>query len=179
MAIIAGGEAIKITGLKEVQRTLYAYSQQLGDKVVLGALRKGAQLIRRAAIANLDSTTKIKTGRLRKGFRIIKSKQFRGTFSGDMIGVYLTIAKKKKDDPYYGRFLEDGWSPHGVRIGPRSAIRAAFGSRTGRKTQPGNPKIDGRHFIENAWNEKRESAVNLIVQSATAAADLLAKKLNL
>src|SRR5574340_25205 len=125
-------EAIKITGLREVQKKLYEYSQRLGDRVVLGALRAGANLMKRTIIAEVP----VRTGKLKKGFKISKSKIHRGKMSTDMIGVYLTL-RTGKNAPFYGRFINDGWNTHGKRTGDHAPIRARFGQRTGRKTLPG------------------------------------------
>jgi HK97 gp10 family phage protein len=141
-------ETITITGLREVQRKLYSYSQQLGDRVVIGALRQGANLVRKQAQANAP----VKTGLLKRSIRVSRSKIHNGKKSDGMIGVYISVRKAA----YYAGFQEDGW-------------------RAGKKKK----QIPGRKFIERAFIDKREEAVNLIVRSATSAADLLAVKLGL
>src|SRR5688500_14553958 len=118
---------ITITGLREVQKRLYSYSQRVGDRVVLGSLRVGANHIKKAAQANAP----VKTGLLRrKGIVVRNSKIHRGRSSTDMIGVYLTIAAKKKTDPFYGRFQETGW-------------------------KAGKRNVPGKGFIDKAFLEKR------------------------
>ncbi len=168
-------ESITITGLKETQRSLYRYSQQLGDRVVLGSLRQGANLVKRAAQSNAP----FESGKLKKGIRVYKSKIHRGRMSNDLIGVYISIAHKKKDDPYYGRFQEDGWNTHGARKGSRLSITSLFGARTGRKTQRGKTDVPGKKFIEQAWLANRAEAVELIRRSAIAGAEVLARKMGL
>ena len=140
-------ESIKVTGLREVQRTLFSFSQQLGDRVVIGSLRQGANLMKRVARGNAP----FKTGKLKRGIRVAKSKIHRGKSSTDMIGVFLQIRTKKKNDPFYGRFQEAGWNTHGPRGGARSAIRAAFSSRTGRQTQRGRTNVPGKEFLHRAF----------------------------
>ena len=142
-------ETITVTGLKDVQRKLYAYSQQLGDRVVLGALRQGANLVKRAAQSNAP----IRTGKLKRGIRVSRSKIHRGRMSGDLIGVYLSL-RKGKDGPFYGRFQEDGW-------------------------RAGKTLVPGKKFIDQAFIDKRAEALDLIVRTSTAGADLLARKLGL
>jgi HK97 gp10 family phage protein len=144
-------ETITITGLREVQRKLYSYSQQLGDRVVLGALRQGANVVRKQAQANAP----VKTGLLKRSIRVSRSKIHNGKKSDGMIGVYLSV-RKGKSGAYYAGFQEDGW-------------------RAGKKKK----LIPGKKFIERAFLDKREEAVNMIVRSATSAADLLAVKLGL
>jgi HK97 gp10 family phage protein len=142
-------ETITVTGLREVQRQLYSYSQQLGDRVVLGALRQGANVVKKAAQDNAP----IKTGKLKRGIRVTRSKIHRGKSSKDMIGVYLSI-RKGKGGPFYGRFQEDGWKA-GKRIVP------------------------GKKFVDRAFNTKKEEAVSVIVRAATSAAEVLARKAGL
>lgn len=181
-------ETITVTGLDEVQKRLYSYSQQLGDRVVLGALRQGANLVKKAAQANAP----VLSGTLKqRGIVVRKSKIHRGKSSKDLIGVYLTIAGKKKsdpayrtkDDPYYGKFLETGWNTRGksndLRYSKRIrgfTRRSVGGSRV---TQRGRTDVPGRHFIDRAFESNKEQAVELIGRSAIAASDVLARKVGL
>lgn len=142
-------ETITITGLKDVQKSLYKYSQQLGDRVVFGALRQGANLIRR----EIQKQVPVKTGLLKKGFVVKRSKIHRGRLSTDMIGMYLAL-RKGKTAPFYGRFQNDGF-------------------------QAGKTKVPGKHFVQNAFESNKQSAVRLIVSNAEAGAVVLARKVGL
>lgn len=142
-------EAITVHGLKEVQKKLYSYSQQLGDRVVYGALRQGANLVRRA----IQKEVPVRTGKLKKSFIVSRSKIHRGRLSTDMIGLYLTI-RKGKNSAYYGRFINDGW-------------------------QAGKTKVQGKHFMEKAFEANKEASARLIIRTATAGASLLARKVGL
>lgn len=171
---------ISVTGLKETQKILYSYSQKLGDFVVYKALRAGAGIIKKEIEANAP----VKTGKLKRGFVIRRSKIHRGKSSKDMIGVYISI-RKGKDAPYYGKFQEDGWhakGPSSQGIGKkvdRYLIRKGFGSGTGRKTQGSGTIVPGKKFIDRAFLEKRAEAVELIRRTAIAGADVLARKVGL
>jgi HK97 gp10 family phage protein len=161
---------VKTTGLQEAQKAIYSYGQQFGDFVIYKSLRAGANVVLREARANAP----IKTGKLKKGIVIMKSRINNGKKS-PLLGMTITI-RKRKQDPFYGRFQEDGWNTRGKRVGSRAAIVAAFGSRTGRKTQPGKTDVPGKKFIENAFTSKQGESVNMIVTTATTAADLLARR---
>lgn len=144
-------ETITVTGLRETQRALYSVSQQLGDKVVLGSLKLGANLVKRQAQINVP----VRTGRLKRlGIRVGNSRFHRGKSSKDMIGVFLTISRRKRDRTYYGWFQEQGY-------------------RAGRTTVP------GKRFLDAAWLAKRTEAVELIRRSAIAGAEVLARKTGL
>ena len=170
-------ETIEVRGLKEVQKALYSYSQQLGDRVILAALRQGANLVKKAAVANAPKNT----GALKKSLRVSRSKIHRGKMSGDMIGVYLTIRKgggrKDPKDAFYGRWIESGWNVRGKRISGRSASRSS--SNRGRKSAPGARDVTGLKFIERAFLANRESAARLIVQAAERGAEIVAQKTGL
>lgn len=140
---------ITVTGLKEVQKSLYSYSQQLGDRVIYGALRQGANLMRKA----VQSEVPVRTGKLKKSFVVRRSRIHRGRLSSDMIGLYLTI-RKGKNSAYYGRFINDGW-------------------------QAGKTKISGQRFMEKAFEANKERAASLIIRNAEAGATLLARKVGL
>lgn len=173
-------EVIKVSGLKETQRALYSYSQQLGDRVMLSALRQGANLVKRAA----QQAAPYRTGTLKRGLRVSRSKIHRGKGAG-MIGVYLSLRKgkgrKDKNDPFYGRWQEDGWNARGKtgKKGARQAIVEAFGSRSGRKSQPGRSAIAGKKFIKNAYEQNRIAAAQLIIQSAEQGAEVVKRNLGL
>lgn len=160
---------------------MYSYSQQLGDRVVLGALRQGANLVKKAAQANAP----VKTGLLKtRGIVVRKSRIHRGKSSQDMIGVYLTIASKKKTDPFYGKFQETGWVPRGKPNMLRPSFRKGLGFTrraigSSRVTRAGGARVPGKLFIDQAFLEKREQAAELIRQSAIAASDVLARKVGL
>ena len=143
-------DAITITGLKEVQKSLYAYSQQLGDRVVRGALRQGANHVLRG----IRDLAPVKTGLLkRRGFRVANSRIHNGRMSSSLIGVYISL-RKKKGDPFYGRFQNDGF-------------------------QAGNTKVPGKGFVERAFAARKEPAVQLIVQSAEAGAAVVKRNLGM
>lgn len=142
---------IVVTGLREVQRSLYSYSQQVGDRVVRGALRVGANRIKKAAQAYAP----VKTGALkRRGIVVRNSKIHRGKSSKDLIGVYITIAAKKKTDPFYGKFQETGW-------------------------KAGKRRVHGKGFIDRAFNQKKLEAVEVTRRSVLAASQVLARKVGL
>jgi hypothetical protein len=141
---------ITVSGLREVQKSLYAYSQQLGDRVVRGALRQGANYVLRG----IREMVPVKTGLLkRRGFRVANSRIHNGRLSSSLIGIYIGL-RKGKSDPFYGRFQNDGF-------------------------RAGSTKVPGKGFVERAFNERKQAAVQLIVQSAEAGADVVKRKLGM
>ena len=154
-------EAITITGLKEVQKTLYGFSQQLGDRVVRGALKVGANYvlkgIKKLAPRGPDRIVdhvSIKGGALkRRGFKVANSKIHNGRFSTSMIGVWVGI-KRGKNDPFYGRFQNDGW-------------------------QAGKTKVPGKQFVQRGFESRKDAAVELIVRAAEAGAEVVKRKVGL
>lgn len=120
-------ETIRVDGLKELERRLLALGEEYGyraaAKPVRAALRKGAQVIQRAAVANV----RVKTGTLKEN--IIVTSQ--GRAKPGLIDVKVTVrAKAKAYKPnarnrkngriganytdygplFYARFLEFGTS---------------------------------------------------------------------
>ena len=143
-------QALTITGLKETQKALYAYSQALGDRVVRGALRQGANYV----LKGIKDGVPVKTGLLkRRGFRVANSRIHNGRMSSSMIGVYVSL-RKKKDDPFYGRFQNDGFTV-------------------------GKTKVPGKGFVQMAFNERKDIAVQLIVRAAEAGAEVVKRKVGL
>jgi HK97 gp10 family phage protein len=172
---------LKVSGLKEVQRSLYSYSRQLGDKVVFQALLEGAKLMQKKARANAPK----KTGRLRRGI-IVKKSRINNGKRNDLLGVYMTLrtGKGKADpkDAFYGRFQEDGWNVKGASRtskGQRAEIVARFGKRTGRKTLPGNRDIPGKKFMRNAFDSTKEASAQLIIAATERGSEILKRRLGL
>ena len=167
-------DVIKVNGVSELNKALYSFSQQLGDKVALAALREGANLVRKT----LKDIVPVRTGKLRKGFIVARSKIHSGRQSGDMIGVYLTLRKGTKaraakggraareanPSPFYSRFLNDGWKP---------------GKRGKKSGFDGRQKVPGLRFVQSAFEGQKHAAVRVIIQSAEAGAAVLAKKTGL
>jgi HK97 gp10 family phage protein len=145
---------VKITGLKEAQKALYSYSQQMGDRVVRAALRQGANLVLKQARANAPK----RTGALKKALRVANSKINNGRKRKGVIGLYLSIRRGKgRGDPrdaFYGKFVESGW-------------------------QSGQTKVAGQKFVERAYLSQRENAAKLIAQSAIRGAEIVARRTGL
>jgi len=143
-------DVITVSGLQEVQRTLYAYSQQMGDRVVRMALRQGANHVLRG----IRDGVPVKTGLLkRRGFRVANSRIHNGRRESELIGVYLSL-RKGKGDPFYGRFQNDGFTV-------------------------GRTKVPGKGFVQRAFEERKGAAVQLIIQSAEAGAESVKRRLEL
>lgn len=152
---MADGITIEIKGIRETQRALYAYSQQLGDRVILGALNQGARLVQREARRRAP----VLTGTVKRGIVVRKSKIYSPRRGGNQLGVYLTLrrgrGRKDKKDAFYGRFVEDGYISRG-----------------------GNA-IPAKQFIKGAFQSMRENAVRLIVLSVESGAEIVKRKVGL
>lgn len=170
--------SIEVKGIKEVQKALYGYSQQLGDKVVLGALRQGINVIAKKA----KSVVPVKTGRLKRAIVVRKSKINNGKLSTSLIGMYMTIrtGKGKKDpkDGFYGRFLEDGWNVRGKNA-TKTERGARFEGRKTRKTQRGKTDVPGRYFIKGSFIVVRNQAVAAFAAALRAGAEVVKRKVGL
>lgn len=139
-------EAITITGIAETSKKLKALSSKLGNKVVLGALRKGAAVIRK----DVQQRVPVRTGKLKRGFVIKRSKIHRGRRPGEAIGIFLAL-RKGKAAPFYGRFLNDGY-------------------------KAGKTIVPGLNFIQKSFDANKSKVVKVIVDSAEAGIAKLAKR---
>jgi len=101
------GIGIKVDGLQQVQKDLYRYSQQLGDRVTRTAMREGAKVTLKEA----RRLAPRRAGKLRRNITIKNSRIHNGRRSKNTIGVYIAIRKKA----FYGRFLNDGYKSRGGR----------------------------------------------------------------
>jgi len=148
-------ESIEVKGLRETQKALYAYSRQLGDRVIFASLRQGANLVLRQARANAP----VRTGALRRALTVKKSKIHNGRRIVGSLGVYLSLRKGKgrKDakDAFYGRIIEGDWTSRGKR------------------------KVPGKRFVQRAYQAQQANAARLITQSAIRGAEIVARRTGL
>lgn len=169
--------AITVTGLQEVQKALYSYSQQLGDRVIRGALRQGANYVLKGIRLEISASIKDKTGALRKrGFRVANSRIHNGKLSSSMIGIYISL-RKKKGDPFYGRFQNDGWVPNGGKAAKGGTARRTRQREA--RLAAGGKRVPGKQFVQNSFASRREHARQLIIRSAQAGAEVVARKVGL
>lgn len=143
-------DAISFTGLRETEKAIYAYGRQIGDRVVRGALRQGANYV----LKGIREAVPVRTGLLRRrGFRVANSRIHNGRAGAALIGIYITL-RKGKGDPFYGRFQNDGFTV-------------------------GTTKVPGKGFVQRTFEARRNAAVDLIVRSAEAGADAIKRNLGL
>jgi HK97 gp10 family phage protein len=143
--------SIDIHGLVETQRAIYEFSQKLGDRVTLLALRAGANFM----LKKVRAAEPVKTGRLKRA-TVVKTSRLNQRRRNGKVGVYLTVKKgKKKDDPkgaYYGYFVEQGY-------------------------QKGAAVIAGKQFVKNTFNANKNEALTLIVSAIEQGGERLIQQL--
>jgi HK97 gp10 family phage protein len=163
---------IEIHGLREIQDKIRQLPVKIGRKVVYGALRKGAAVVRKAAQQNAP----VRSGTLRKGFRV--SRIHRGP---EKFGVYLTLKKGKgrsdKNDPFYGRWVESGY-----RVGKKTVkVKVARSDRPGRTrtVRRGEREIPGQYFVRRALQAQSQAAIDAIVAEADTKTQQLIRDMGL
>jgi len=136
---MADGVEIDIRGLAETQRALYDFSDRLGDRVTLLALRAGANYL----LKKVRAAAPVKTGRLKRAAIVANSRINRRRVNGK-VGVYFTIKKgKKRTDArgaYYGKFVENGY-------------------------KKGNTVVPGRNFVKATFEANKEQALDIVLKS--------------
>jgi len=170
---MADGIEMKLTGIEGVQKALFSYSQQLGDRVTLASLSVGARFVQRT----VKQTAPKRTGRLARAIVVKRSKINSPKRGSNKIGVFLAIrrGKGKKDpkDGFYGAWVERGYNVRGKSRG------GAGGRGKGRKSLPGKRDIPGQFFMRNSFNRTKIAAVDLIVRAFIAGAEVVKRKVGL
>lgn len=149
---------VKVEGLKEINDRLTQLPNKLAKKVINKAMRAGARIIRDRAKA----LTPVRTGALKRN--IVSKRGLRryddGLEARLIIGVRhgkvrdapttyitkpgkkkvrkLTAYDKRKQDPYYFRFQELGY------------------------TQRDGTKVEGKKFLQNALDQSGQRAINKV-----------------
>lgn len=111
-------ETVKIEGLKELDRALKELPLKIQGNILRGAVRAGAQVIRKDAMARAP----VDKGKLKRNIRIQRSRKSTNTSEKATVGVR---ARGKKDDPsnaYYWKFVELGTS----KMAAHPFLRPAF-----------------------------------------------------
>jgi len=132
-------DGIDIRGLAETQRTLYQFSERLGDRVTLLALRAGANYM----LKKVREAAPVKTGRLKRA-TVVKNSRLNRRRRNGKVGVYLVVSKgKRRTDTkgaWYGRFVEGGY-------------------------KRGNTQIAGRKFVSATLSSNKQQALDITLQA--------------
>jgi HK97 gp10 family phage protein len=177
---------IDIRGIAETQRALYQFSEKLGDRVILRALRAGANSMRK----QIRDAAPVKTGRMKRATVVATSKIHRRRRDG-VVGVYITVRPgKSRTDPkgaYYARFVEHGFKRGSRQIGTKEAIRSGVvtedqhaaaleraneqrrnsrsRARVRVRYRGGGTAVPARHFISNTFESSKEQSLNIIINA--------------
>jgi HK97 gp10 family phage protein len=138
--VSADGTRFKLVGGDELFRRLHELPAKVAKTIGRRALRDGAKEILLQAKANVP----VRSGRLKKSLKVRAGKQRKK----ETISVLVSTGKKWfTGDTFYGAFVE-------------------FGHRFGRR-RLGNSrrKVDGKRFVERAYEERREAAATRVLDS--------------
>ena len=159
---------VEIHGLRELRDKMALLSDRVQKRVILQSLRVGANIVKKAGQDNAP----VRTGNIRRGFRIINSKIHR---AAPQIGLFLAIKRKKKsrggradpNDPFYARWVEDGYHV-GKKTGQKRTFVHQGGFRRGRQFTRfiREKEIPGQHFLQRAYDSTKSSALQAIVADA-------------
>lgn len=186
-------EVRRLEGVEDLTEALAALPAELVSRrggVVLAALRKGAQVVRRQIITNArgvigrpgkDGRPSQSAGTLVKSFRTSRmTKVGRGVLQGLMPGVdgeQVAVWPRGKKGQYKARrttaqtpqvanWLERGTDSEQIRARRLKGGPAARPKR--RKTKPARRKMAARPFIGPAFASTREQALSVVVRELQA-----------
>lgn len=116
--------SVQVTGLKELERSLFAMSSKVRTKAIRSALAGGSQIVKKEAIAKVP----VKTGTLKKAIyvkRMSKPNPFREAY---IVGVrHGKKLRKAGMDAFYWSFIEFGHKDRaGKAVSPQPFIVPAF-----------------------------------------------------
>jgi hypothetical protein len=175
------GVEIDIRGLAETQRSIYEFSEKLGDRVTLLALRAGANYM----LKQVRAAEPVKTGRMKRATVVQTSKINRRRRNGK-VGVYITIKKgRSRDDSkgaYYANWVENGFNRGSKQITARQAISSGIVSdaehvrrfsalnanRRGLTVKrvvyrAGGISVPGQHFMRDTYERTKLETLNRIL----------------
>jgi HK97 gp10 family phage protein len=188
---------IDIRGIAETQQAIYRFSEKLGDRVTLRALRAGANHM----LKQVRAAEPVKTGRMKRATVVATSRIHRRRRDGQ-VGVYITVRKgKTRDDKrgaYYAGFVEHGYRRGGRQIGAREAIRegvttgeehlrrlqnanARRGSSRTRvrvRYRAGGAEVPGKHFIRDTFEATKAQSLDIIIGAIEQEGQRLAQEIS-
>lgn len=199
-------QSIRIRGVQEIQRALFAYNARLGERVNRLAMRKGANYflkIARQAAPQSQHGSKEKVGggyirfspgRIKRAMGVRNSKINQIRKNGKTGVYFLLFPGKKRSDPkgaWYGKFQEIGWNTGKKSEGAevltsrfsnqgrrRIALDRRFRERTYRQ-RGGGTDIAGKHFILDSFRANAPAALDLMIEASEIALYHLGTELNL
>jgi len=150
---------IRIEGAEELKRTLAELDAKLQKQIARKALRAGAKPIRDEARANAN----VRTGLMQSEIKVRAGRSRRG-----IIRVLVALGSKAfQGKAFYGNFVNFGHF-----VGKRTRLLrlrgrgeayqqayAALSRKMGRKFVP------GRHFMEHAFEAKKDEALSIATES--------------
>lgn len=155
-------EFIRLKGVDDLKLALRDLDRSMRRKVLKAALRSAARVIQsdaksRAPVLQMPTPRRV-PGTVKRSIVVRASKLARRK---NMVGVYVTVkaskARVKKDgrqDPFYFRFLEEGWIPRG----PGRALRGSDRKKRAVRAQDAGRKVQ-RPFLGPALQAKSQAAV--------------------
>ena len=167
MPSVNGGFSIQIHGLEEVRLKLRTLEKKMQAAVLKKGVYDGMVVIRDAARLRVPArgdrvNEYTRTGTLRKAIvadrkgveRDPKTKEFT-TYAG-VVQISKPRGKSKRNARKYAHLVEFGTKPHSVPYGGRYA---------GRKGAFRHPGAKAVHFMEGAFDAKKQEAINVAVAS--------------
>jgi HK97 gp10 family phage protein len=138
--------ALKITGLKEIDKALATLEPRVAKKVIRQAMRQGQKIVQ----AEVKALAPVRSGATRKAVKVRVGKRKK-----DAIRVNVQIGQGDyKGDQFYAAFPEYGTKPSG-RGGKRKSEGAASG-HGGQKAQ---------HYMRRAFQTVGERAKEVAMQA--------------
>lgn len=158
---------VRITGCEEINRRLLELDRKLQRKLITKSLRAGAKVVLLVAKANAPVG---KTGNLKKSIKIRAARAKDGTKR-----VIVGVGKKWfTGEAWYGGPLEFGW-----KSGPRfKGRRADAWWRKFRKKNTERKQVNGKHFIERAYDATEVTAMKTVVSTLQTDTQAAVRELN-
>lgn len=145
---------VQVLGLKELEKKMIELGPKIGRKALKGALVAGGKIIKKEA----QLLSPDRTGRLDKAM-YIKTMSKPNPFKENVIfGVRHGRKMSKRNlDAFYWTFLEFGHLVRGKKYRTRGERLSA--------ASDGTKRIEGIHFVENAFKRKQLAALNKITET--------------
>jgi len=170
--------SVEVKGLKELERALSELPEKVARKVLVAAVRDGAELIRARAAQLAPHNPAIPLGkpswrtmRLREGIKKSVSVKGHGA-AGATVRAKVGLDVKHA---FFGRFIEKGWFPAGrMHVAPRATrhLRKVTGDLTAivftrrnsraKDAVKTTKQIPARPFMRPAFEQMKQAALDLI-----------------
>ncbi|MER2537640.1 MAG: HK97-gp10 family putative phage morphogenesis protein [Azonexus sp.] len=151
-------EIVEIAGLSSLNDFLQQLPAKVEQNIMRSAMRKGQNVIKKAAARQLESNGSIKTGALKKSIKVSVSARY---------GKIKATVKAGDSTAFYAHMVEFGHFSRGKGQGLKGGFRSKKAQRAALKAS-GAKFVAPKPFMRPAFDSNSITAINTVAEAIRA-----------